>query len=679
MPDDRYAQYRIELSTTDSTKTPELLKVTLNYEVVIGYRVEVETSPGYRDGLPGGVVTFDVVVTNRGALVDNYTLSATDDLGWTMFDDDRILNLEPNESETRKLTVTIPGDAADSTMDNIVITATSDGDENMYDSIRVTVHAGRRLRPPVADAYVAEGLPDNNFGGETYLNIWSSPAYPENMNIYWNKRVFPKFDLSRGIPADASIEQARLRLYNFEGYNADMDVEVYAVGDDSWLENEITWNNQPTLGNKLGTATLKVGENSMWYEWDITSFVLSEFTTGDNIVSLCLKAVEENSPDDARFRFESKEWDNDNLHPYLWITLTSDSAGVSASVSPGENSGLPGVTLSYTVTVTNTGNVEDIIRLSVTDNAGWGPTVSPISLTVPAGGSENAALSITIPENATGCTSDNVTVNATSQADNTVSDNDSCIAHVQVVRGVEVLIEPDDQPGMIGENVVLTVTVKNTGNVWDNYNLTPSDDAGWTLKLDNDYLEIPENENRETKLTVTIPDNENLVCTTDNMTVVATAVDNTEVTGNDNATVHAVFWEGTVAFSLVNLYTVNVEKILDLYTGSKLVVKFYTYGYVFENENVIETFTTPPTWHVKDNELARHPEDKAVKIARLDLTTGDTSNVIETIASFTVRKIDLETRFSRIPSEWFLALPPERTELETEFSRIPSAWFLAPS
>ena len=35
---------------------------------------------------------------------------------------------------------------------------------------------------------------------------------------------------------------------------------------------------------------------------------------------------------------------------------------------------------------------------------------------------------------------------------------------------------------------------------------------------------------------------------------------------------------GTAVFNLVNLYTVNVEKILDLYQGLKLVVKFYTDG-----------------------------------------------------------------------------------------------------
>ena len=138
-------------------------------------------------------------------------------------------------------------------------------------------------------------------------------------------------------------------------------------------------------------------------------------------------------------------------------------------------------------------------------------------------------------------------------------------------------------------------------------------------------------------------------------------------------------WTGWTAFSMLDLYTVNVDKNLDLNQGSKLVVKFYTYMDAFENENVIETFTTPPTWHVEENESARHPEGVGVKKARLNLTTDDTGNVIETIASFTVRRVDLEARFLEIPFYWSMATTPEeKLELETEFMEIPFYWSGAP-
>jgi len=106
------------------------------------------------------------------------------------------------------------------------------------------------------------------------------------------------------------------------------------------------------------------------------------------------------------------------------------SRGVEVSISPGYQSVPPGVTLAYTVTVTNTGNVVDNYALGMGDNAGWGPSVSPESLTLLPSASDNATLSVTVPENAVPSTEDNIAVTATSQTDITVSDSDSCIAHV---------------------------------------------------------------------------------------------------------------------------------------------------------------------------------------------------------------------------------------------------------
>ena len=106
------------------------------------------------------------------------------------------------------------------------------------------------------------------------------------------------------------------------------------------------------------------------------------------------------------------------------------SRGVEVSILPSYQSGLPGILLTYTVTVTNTSNVVDNYVLSVGDNAGWGPSVSPEPLLVLPSASDNTTLSVTVPENVVPSTEDNITVTATSQMDNTVSDSGLCTAHV---------------------------------------------------------------------------------------------------------------------------------------------------------------------------------------------------------------------------------------------------------
>jgi len=108
--------------------------------------------------------------------------------------------------------------------------------------------------------------------------------------------------------------------------------------------------------------------------------------------------------------------------------------GVDVSISPDNQEGLPGQTLTYTVTVTNKGNAADTFDLSVTqDSLGWGASVSPSSVgPIAPGASDNTAtLSVTIPKTAQFCQTDNMTVQAVSRGDITKSDNYTVTAHVR--------------------------------------------------------------------------------------------------------------------------------------------------------------------------------------------------------------------------------------------------------
>jgi parallel beta-helix repeat protein len=87
-------------------------------------------------------------------------------------------------------------------------------------------------------------------------------------------------------------------------------------------------------------------------------------------------------------------------------------------------------------------------------------------------------------------------------------------------RGVEVSISPFYQSGPPGTTLIYTVTVKNTGNIVDNFLLWTTDAYGWDLELDNAWLVIPPSENRTTTLRVTIP-SDAVPCTEDNIDVVA--------------------------------------------------------------------------------------------------------------------------------------------------------------
>jgi len=184
--------------------------------------------------------------------------------------------------------------------------------------------------------------------------------------------------------------------------------------------------------------------------------------------------------------------------------------GVSVSISPSENSGLPGEDLTYIVVIKNASEVIGNYTLTVSDNENWDPTLDD-NLFLDVGPGENRAtiLRVHIPENA-GPSTDDITVTATSQENENIWDNDACKAICYLVPqvSVSVSISPDSQAGWPGETLEYTVTVKNRGTINDNYDLVASDNAipSWGPVLSDNLLDnVPPGENRTVTLSVTIP------------------------------------------------------------------------------------------------------------------------------------------------------------------------------
>jgi len=645
--------------------------------------VEISISPHYDEGPLGTVLNYIVIVKNLGGQKDNYDLIVSDILGWPLgLSDNLLTNIPPDESENVTLTVTIPENAMLGNEDNITVTATSQADNTIGASASCIAHALgikteiRILIYPAADIY----------------------AFGEYAEGYSRSQL--KFDIS-SIPLGSGIISAKLCMYRLAADNWDGNVTLHRVENQSWGE-DITaseFDAQPLTDGKNNAGKFMAHG---WDNLDVLTQLKVDYDAAHTFTSFRLGWANdsESEPsagvDDGRFLVINGEAEElsiifcaseyDGRDPYLEVVYVPPHA-VSISISPTYISRLPGENVTFLVTVMNTGNLDDNYSLNVSDNTGWGLSLLPSVLSVASGSSGGATLTVAIPDNATGCTQDNITVIATSQTDNTVSDSDSCIAHAEVVRRVEISIEPRSQFGFIGENAVFIVTIKNMGNIWENYRLENSDDAGWALKLNNGYLEIPKNENRETNLTVFVPDDENLVFTRDNVTVVATAVDNIEVTDNDTVAIQAALhWMGAATFKLENLYKVNLNKDLRLYAGSKLVVKFYKYDNVtLQAESVIHSFTPPENApeNVKENESVPHPRGAegypwgSVQIARLVLTTDNTENVISTIASFTVHQSDLRRRVMDILRAWG-DRPDQQSAFRAEVMDILRQWGDAP-
>jgi hypothetical protein len=337
-------------------------------------------------------------------------------------------------------------------------------------------------------------------------------------------------------------------------------------------------------------------------------------------------------------------------------------------VSPSSQSGANGATLTYTVTVTSTENISDNFNLTASDNAApsWVPSVSPTMLTIPPGENRTSTLSMHIPSSAVGGTIDNVLVNATGAGGNGSA---SCTAQVVVSRGVSVSISPPTQSGADNATLTYTVTVSNTGNVSDTYSLTENDNAGWSPNLSKTSIVMgPFSSDNTVTLSVTVPSNA-IGGTIDGITVTANG---TGDSGSGSCVAQAAMlgWNGTATFTLENMYKVGLEANLQLYAGTKLVVKFYKYdGVTLQAQSVIHTFTPPE--NIKENENVPQPVG-TVQIARLVLTGDSTDNIISTIASFIVYQSDIRDRYGDILRAW------ASSPLISEVGDILRQWSSAP-
>lgn len=135
--------------------------------------------------------------------------------------------------------------------------------------------------PATADSYVASNATTTNYGTATQiLTKTGSPT----------RKVFAKFDTS-SIAAGLTIDSATLTYYGYlSGSDAlpSVDVNCYAVSDNSWTETGVTWANQPTLGAVQGSADHADNTVPRFLAWNATTFVRSQRTASINTISLAL-------------------------------------------------------------------------------------------------------------------------------------------------------------------------------------------------------------------------------------------------------------------------------------------------------------------------------------------------------------------------------------------------------
>lgn len=388
------------------------------------YSVEVEASPSQKYSPAGQQASYNIDVTNLGNIDDNYQLSFSSSLNWSIQISPSILeNILPGKTKTATLTVTVPDNATPGTVNTVIVTATSLTKSTAQDNTQALTKVVEELEfSPTDDSYVDQANPDLNYGSDPHLEVASM--------IGGNRRTYMEFDVST-VPENMDIVSSKIYAYFYWGSgfvalrDNDVMIEARAVRDDSWSEATVTWNNAPAVEEILESVQIGTWKNWKW--WNIDNYLLEQYG-GDKLVSIALKFSVENFDENLRrIRFRSDEYlDNIELRPYLsvWYFPSNVVYGVDVQVDPEAKGGNAGDNLQYTVKVTNLGNIKDSFDLSAQSALGWSVSLTPTYLEdVPPNTTATATLTVTIPNNAQPGEIDNITVTATSRGDNTLSDN----------------------------------------------------------------------------------------------------------------------------------------------------------------------------------------------------------------------------------------------------------------
>jgi subtilisin-like proprotein convertase family protein len=184
------------------------------------------------------------------------------------------------------------------------------------------------------------------------------------------------------------------------------------------------------------------------------------------------------------------------------LTLTVEALVYGVSLSGADAaSGLPGDTVSYVVTLTNTGNTADTFDLTATGV--WTPTLSDASVALGAGEVTTFTVNVPVPAEALAGNSDVATVTATSQGDGTAADTTLLTTTAAAVYGV-ALSAAQTGSGAPGETVSYVITLTNTGNASDTLALSLSGNT-WTATLSDASLTLAAGASATFTVDVTIP------------------------------------------------------------------------------------------------------------------------------------------------------------------------------
>lgn len=252
-------------------------------------------------------------------------------------------------------------------------------------------------------------------------------------------------------------------------------------------------------GNVEETFNIALGTHS-WVTSAPSTVKVNAYTKSSFTVSVTVAGDAANGDQDAVIVTAS----SGTVSSHTTLTTTANQVyGVSIIADSTAKAGDPASTASYDLTVTNTGNGTDSYTVS-TNSPAWATLVDKISgFSLNKGGSTHVKVDVSVPADALGGAQDTAQITITSSGDPTKHQRVDLVTTANTVYGVQITTGDQNKPGDAGSAVIYTVTIKNTGNVRETYDIALTGSTWASSQVTVGPVDVGHTKNFE--VTVNIP------------------------------------------------------------------------------------------------------------------------------------------------------------------------------
>lgn len=411
------------------------------------YGLTVTPTASAASALAGSTVDYSLGISNTGQVSDTIEITITGNV-WTTTFPTAIGPLLPGEDQTVTISVQIPSGVPGGSVDSAQLLVISNGDISHRSTVNLETTAdvfGLQLRP-TADARI--GLPgslitytlqitntsntSDTFDITLGAHNWTTTAPASTANLAPDESM--SFDVGVAIPANASDYEADTVVVTLSSQADPSRQAMASLTTTARLFGLALTPAQSVISAEAGSTALHhfAITNTGGYTDDFSVALMDTPAWATNITPVSLGPLAPGAQAFFTVTVSIPAQAGGNEVDTIQVSVTSDSdpsktdqSSLSTSVTPiyafalspeaSAQSSSPGTTITYTLTITNQGNITDSYLISLGSH-NW-PVAAPGQTgTLRRGESVSIAVVVSIPESAQDGETDVVAVTLISQS-----------------------------------------------------------------------------------------------------------------------------------------------------------------------------------------------------------------------------------------------------------------------